>query len=646
MRNPALLPGLVLGAAAALAACSQTSSRQEPVPGESGGPVTATTPELAAADATRRALIERDDSVSPREAEAASQPGDKLKAEPPKAEPRSAPSSTDEVVSDGRASAAAPVSVAPYEKSAKETKRLAEFGVAKPAVTGAIAQGAVANRVLIAPAPPPAPGLVPKDENRENYAVIDPNPIQRSIEHPVSTFSVDVDTSSYANVRRYLTQGQLPPQDAVRVEELINNFDYAYKVPQERGQPFSVTTEIAPTPWNAKTHLLHVGIQGWKPETKPVGTNLVFLVDVSGSMEDPDKLPLVKSALKMLLGELTSKDRISLVVYAGASGVVLEPTPGNERAKISAALDRLSAGGSTNGGEGIQLAYAMARKGWIEGGVNRVLLATDGDFNVGVTRFESLLDIVKNERKSGIALTTLGFGQGNYNDHLMEQLADVGDGNNAYIDSVQEAHKVLVRQRDATLTTIARDVKIQIEFNPAQVAEYRLIGYENRMLAREDFNNDAVDAGDIGAGHTVTALYEIALTGSGGESVQPLRYAPSHKIENRGGELAHLRLRYKRPDDGTNATSRLIERPLLKSEIKTDVAQASDALRLSASVAAFGQLLSGGVHMKGFDYTSIERLARNVGDDPYGDRAGFRQLVKLAGTLSGQAKGEGAQIGG
>jgi len=645
MRNPALLPGLVLGAAAALAACSQTSSRQEPVPGETTGPVTATTPELAAADATRRALIERDDSASLPASEAASQPKGKVAAEPPKAEAQVGQVSAD-AISDGRATAAAPVSVMPYEKSAKETKRVREFGVAKPAPTGAIAQGGVANSVLIAPAPPPAPGLMPKDENRENYAVIDPNPIQRSIEHPVSTFSVDVDTSSYANVRRYLTQGQLPPQDAVRVEELINNFDYAYKVPQERGQPFSVTTEIAPTPWNTKTHLLHVGIQGWKPETKPVGTNLVFLVDVSGSMEDADKLPLVKSALKMLLGELTAKDRISLVVYAGASGVVLEPTPGNERATISAALDRLSAGGSTNGGEGIQLAYAMARKGWIEGGVNRVLLATDGDFNVGVTRFESLLDIVKNERKSGIALTTLGFGQGNYNDHLMEQLADVGDGNNAYIDSVEEAHKVLVRQRDATLTTIARDVKIQIEFNPAQVSEYRLIGYENRMLAREDFNNDAVDAGDIGAGHTVTALYEIALTGSGGESVQPLRYAPSDKIENRGGELAHLRLRYKRPEDGANATSRLIERPLLTSDVKTDVAQASDALRLSASVAAFGQLLSGGVHMKGFDYTSVERLARNVGDDAYGDRAGFRKLVKLAGTLSGQAKGEGAQIGG
>lgn len=639
MRNPSLLPGLVLGAATALAACSQTSSRQEPVPGDADGPVAATTPELAAADATRRALIERDDSVSTAESASRSQPKGKLAAEPTKGEAQSAQPVL-EVLRDGRA--AASVAVVPYEKSAKETKRMAEAGAAKPGLTGA-----VANRVLIAPAPPPAPALMPKDENRENYAAVDANPIQQSIEHPVSTFSVDVDTASYANVRRFLTQGQLPPQDAVRVEELINNFDYAYKVPQERGQPFSVTTEIAPTPWNAKTHLLHVGIQGWKPETKAVGTNLVFLVDVSGSMEDPDKLPLVKSALKMLLGELTSKDRISLVVYAGASGVVLEPTPGNERAKISAALDRLSAGGSTNGGEGIQLAYAMAKKGWIEGGVNRVLLATDGDFNVGVTRFESLLDIVRNERKSGIALTTLGFGQGNYNDHLMEQLADVGDGNNAYIDSVQEAHKVLVRQRDATLTTIARDVKIQIEFNPAQVAEYRLIGYENRMLAREDFNNDAVDAGDIGAGHTVTALYEVAFKGSGGESVDALRYAPSAAIaQNVGSELAHLRLRYKRPGEGVDAKSRLIEKPLLRGDVKADFAQASDALRLSSAVAAFGQLLSGGVHMKGFDYTAVERLARNVGDDPYGDRAGFRQLVKLAGTLSGQAKGEGAQIGG
>jgi Ca-activated chloride channel family protein len=291
----------------------------------------------------------------------------------------------------------------------------------------------------------------------------------------------------------------------------------------------------------------------------------------------------------------------------------------------------------------------MAKQGYIEGGVNRVLLATDGDFNDGVTRFESLLDIVKGQRKSGIALTTLGFGEGNYNDHLMEQLADVGDGNHAYIDSVQEAHKVLVRQREATLTTIARDVKIQIEFNPAQLAEYRLIGYENRMLAREDFNNDAVDAGDIGAGHTVTALYEIAFKGSGGEAVQPLRYAPSSMIaQNVGSELAHLRLRYKRPSDGADARSRLIEKPLMKSEVKSDFAQASDALRLSSAVAAFGQLLSGGVHLQGFDYTAVERLARNVGDDEYGDRAGFRQLVRIAGTLSAQARGVdgGAKIGG
>lgn len=488
--------------------------------------------------------------------------------------------------------------------------------------------------------------IAPTHENRENYAALDANPIRRVSESPVSTFSIDVDTGSYANVRRYLMQGQLPPQDAVRVEELINNFDYAYAAPRERGQPFSVLTEIAPTPWNAKTHLLHVGIQGWKPETKPVGTNLVFLVDVSGSMQDSDKLPLVKAALKMLTNELGPKDRISLVVYAGASGVVLEPTPGNERAKISAALDRLEAGGSTNGGAGIQLAYAMAKQGWIDGGVNRVLLATDGDFNVGTTRFESLLDLVKEQRKSGIALTTLGFGEGNYNDHLMEQLADVCDGNHAYIDSVQEAHKVLVRQREATLTTIARDVKIQIEFNPAQVSEYRLIGYENRTLAREDFNNDAVDAGDIGAGHSVTALYEVALVGSGGESVDPLRYGSEATQAKAGGELAHLRLRYKRPQDGAEAQSRLIERALLAQDIERDFGTASEALRLSAAVAGFGQLLSGGVHLKGFDYTEVERLAGSVGDDAHGDRAGFRQLVKLAGTLSGQARGEGAQIGG
>ncbi|MCC2656211.1 MAG: hypothetical protein K0Q76_1319 [Panacagrimonas sp.] len=621
-RSPLFLSGLVLGAAAALAACSQTAP---------GPQKTASTDEAGPRPVTPSARDTTPLTPPPPPAEPLTDRDDRAAAAP-KAEALDALQSQ------------APGAYAMYSLLEKEKVPIE----AKRAVPRMVAPGpSVATQAAEVMALQP----VIREENTEKYADLTPNPIRLVTEAPVSTFSVDVDTGSYANVRRYLAQGQLPPQDAVRVEEMINNFDYAYDVPRDRSQPFSVITEIAPTPWNARTHLLHVGIQGWKPEEKSNGTNLVFLVDVSGSMQDADKLPLVKSALKMLLGELSAKDRISLVVYAGASGVVLEPTAGDQQAKIAAALDRLEAGGSTNGGEGIQLAYAMAKQGYIEGGVNRVLLATDGDFNVGVTRFESLLDIVKQQRKSGIALTTLGFGEGNYNDHLMEQLADVGDGNHAYIDSVQEAHKVLVRQREATLTTIARDVKIQIEFNPAQVAEYRLIGYENRMLAREDFNNDAVDAGDIGAGHTVTALYEIAFKGSGGEAVQPLRYAPSEKIaQHVGSELAHLRLRYKRPGDGADARSHLIEKPLSRSDVKTDFAKASDALRLSAAVAAFGQLLSGGVHLQGFDYTAVERLARDVGDDGYGDRAGFRQLVKLANALSAQARRVdgtgGAQIGG
>lgn len=494
----------------------------------------------------------------------------------------------------------------------------------------------------IAPMPPPSS---PQDLGRENYASLDANPVQRAAEHPVSTFSVDVDTASYANVRRFLMNGQLPPRDAVRIEELINYFDYGYAPPRDRSVPFSVLTEMAPTPWNDRTHLLHVGIQGWVPQTRPVGSNLVFLVDVSGSMQDPDKLPLVKTALKMLVKDLGPRDRISLVVYAGASGVVLEPTPGSDRGKIVAALDRLEAGGSTNGAAGIELAYAMAQQGWIEHGVNRVLLATDGDFNVGVTRFESLLDLVRAKRRTGIALTTLGFGEGNYNDHLMEQLADAGDGNHAYIDSAQEAHKVLVRQREGTLTTIARDVKIQVEFNPSVVTEYRLIGYENRMLKREDFSNDAVDAGDIGAGHTVTALYEVALVGSGGERIEPLRYGDRTATPLGGAaELAHLRLRYKRPEDGTAAASHLVERPLAVAEIRKTLADTTPAFRFAAAVAGFGQLLSGSVHAQGkgqtFDYTAVEQLAQGAGEDRHGDRGEFRKLVQLADSYSPDMGGE------
>lgn len=487
------------------------------------------------------------------------------------------------------------------------------------------------------PRPEPAPTIAA--EQRERYAAIQSNPVQRVAENPVSTFGVDVDTGAYANLRRFLSQGQLPPRDAVRVEELVNYFDYHYAVPRDRSRPFSVTTEIAPTPWNARTHLLHIGVQGWKPEGERPASNLTFLIDVSGSMNSPDKLPLVKSSLKLLSRQLRPQDRLSLVIYAGASGVILEPTAGDQQARIDAALDLLEAGGSTNGGAGIDLAYAMARQGYIKGGINRVLLATDGDFNVGVTNFDQLLDRVKMQRQSGIALTTLGFGTGNYNEALMEQLADIGDGNYAYIDSLKEAQKVLVRQMEATLTTIARDVKIQIEFNPAQVAEYRLIGYENRALRREDFANDHVDAGDIGAGHTVTALYEIALVGEGGERIGPLRYGSAAAPAAASGELAHLRLRYKRPGDGADANSLLIERAIAaRDAVNKSIAGSSDAFRMAAAVAGFGQLLRGGQYLDAFDYTAVLNLARQSrGRDDDGDAGEFIQLVQLARSLDAAA---------
>ena len=473
----------------------------------------------------------------------------------------------------------------------------------------------------------------PAEPERENYGEIKGNPVQRVAEQPVSTFSIDVDTGSYSNVRRFLQQGRLPPKDAVRVEELVNYFDYAYPTPRNRRQPFGLHTELAPTPWNAKTHLLRIGLQGWRPSGPRKASNLVFLMDVSGSMQDADKLPLVKSSLKLLTRELSAQDRISLVVYAGSSGVVLEPTPGNQSAKIDAALERLQAGGSTNGGEGIQAAYAMARQAFIPGGNNRVLLATDGDFNVGTTSFETLKEMVEAQRKTGVALTTLGFGEGNYNEHLMEQLADVGNGNYAYIDSLSEAQKVLVQNRDATLETLARDVKVQIEFNPALVSEYRLIGYENRMLEREDFSNDKVDAGEIGAGHRVTALYEVALVGRGGERVEPLRYGKTGVAVPTSGELAFLRLRYKTGDEMT-APSQLIEQPV-RVEQSVELAKASQSFRLAASVAAFGQLLRGGQYTEQFRYTDVEALARAArGDDPQGYAGEFLQLVQLAGRLS------------
>jgi Ca-activated chloride channel family protein len=363
------------------------------------------------------------------------------------------------------------------------------------------------------PAPPPPPVAYAPHPSSPPPAVTDryerpgDNPVQRTAEQPVSTFSIDVDTGSYSNVRGFLRRGMRPPADAVRAEEFINYFAYGHPAPGSRETPFRVTTEVAPAPWDARRHLLMVGIKGYDvPKDVLPPANLVFLVDTSGSMDSDDKLPLLKRALSGLAGQLRPQDRVSIVAYAGTAGLVLPPTPGDRKDEILAALDRLQAHGSTNGGDGIRLAYAMARRAFVEGGVNRVILATDGDFNVGTVDGGSLETMVADQRRSGIALTTLGFGTGNYNDHLAERLADAGDGNHAYVDTLQEARKVLVEEMSSTLLTIARDVKIQIEFNPATVAEYRLVGYENRMLAREDFANDRVDAGDIGAGHEVTAL--------------------------------------------------------------------------------------------------------------------------------------------
>ncbi len=473
--------------------------------------------------------------------------------------------------------------------------------------------------------------------DRERYAHIDDNPVKRVTEHPVSTFSIDVDTGSYANVRRFLSQGRLPLRDAVRVEEMINYFRYDYPAPRERTRPFNVVTEIAPTPWNADTYLLHIGIKGYELANEALPpANLVFLVDISGSMRSPDKLPLLKSALKLLSERLRSVDRVSIVVYAGGTGVVLEPTPGDQTARIHAALEALSAGGRTNGAAGIRLAYAMAEQGFVDRGINRVLLATDGDFNVGTVDFEALKDLVEQKRKSGIALTTLGFGTGNYNDHLMEQLADAGNGNHAYIDGLSEANKVLVSQMAGTLATIAKDVKIQIEFNPKVVAEYRLIGYENRALRREDFSNDAVDAGEIGAGHTVTALYEIALVGSGGQRLEPLRYGETSPVpsSSEDAELAFLRLRYKAPG-GDRST--LVEQPLLSADIQDDLRSASTNFRFAAAVAGLGQLLKGGQYLGAWGYEEAAALAGGArGEDRHGHRGELVNLVHLARSLASQ----------
>ena len=470
--------------------------------------------------------------------------------------------------------------------------------------------------------------------NTEHYAEHVDNPTQRVAETPVSTFSIDVDTGSYSNVRRMLTAGQRPSADAVRAEEMINYFDYGYPTPTTRATPFAVNTEIAPAPWNSKHQLLQIGIQGYTvPKAQIPAANLVFLIDTSGSMDEPDKLPLLRESFKQMVAQLRPQDRISIVVYAGSAGLVLPPTSGAEKPTILAALDQLSAGGSTNGGEGLQLAYAMAKQAMIRNGVNRVILATDGDFNVGTFDQKALETMIADQRKSGIALTTLGFGTGNYNDSMAEQLADIGNGNHAYIDNLTEGRKVLVDEMSSTLLTIAQDVKIQVEFNPAVVAEYRLIGYENRALRREDFNNDKVDAGEIGAGHDVTALYELTLVGSGGESVDPLRYGRRVAMtEAKANEIGLLRLRYKQPGA---EQSRLIETPLSRTQIH---GQASERMRFAASVAAYADLLRGGKNIGRFGWNDVRRLAASAqNNDHLGTRAEFLQLLDRARVVTGDS---------
>jgi len=484
------------------------------------------------------------------------------------------------------------------------------------------------------------PVLVP-EQDRDNFATFESNPTKQVSKEPVSTFSIDVDTSSYAFARKLIQQGRLPRRAAVRSEEMINYFSYNYPRPTDASVPFKPTVGIYPTPWNPETKLLHIGLKGYDIErTEKPRSNLVFLLDVSGSMNAPDKLPLLKIAFRLLVDTLDQNDTVSIVTYAGRAGTVLEPTKASNKAKILGALDQLRSGGSTAGAQGIRQAYALAEQNLDEDGVNRVILATDGDFNVGIVDQGQLKDYIAAKRKTGVFLSILGFGSGNYNDALMQTLAQNGNGNAAYIDSLREAQKVLVEEAGSTLFPIAKDVKIQIEFNPTLVSEYRLIGYETRALRNEDFNNDKVDAGDIGSGHTVTALYEITPVGAKRQSVDPLRYQSAEAREvsqpaagaTNADEYAFLKLRYKLPKEDT---SKLIRLPVTKDVEVDAIAQASTEIRFAASVAAFAEKLRGATTLGDFGYDEIIALASGArGEDRFGYRNEFVSLVRLAKALA------------
>ncbi len=467
------------------------------------------------------------------------------------------------------------------------------------------------------------------DYNTESYNKINDNGFKETKKDPLSTMSIDVDRASYSNVRRFITQGSLPPADAVRVEEMINYFSYNY--PQPKGNtPFSITTEYTECAWNKKHNLIHIGIQGKELQTTSLpANNLVFLIDVSGSMESADKLPLLKSGMRLLVDQLRPQDRVSIVVYAGAAGLVLPSTPGNEKEKIMDAIEQLQAGGSTAGGEGIILAYKIAKENLLKTGNNRVILATDGDFNVGASSDGEMVSLIEKKRNDGIFLTVLGFGTGNIKDSKMEQLADKGNGNYAYIDNILEAKKVLVKEMGGTLLTIAKDVKIQIEFNPAKVKAYRLVGYENRLLNNEDFNDDKKDAGELGAGHTVTAIYEIIPAGSDElvASVDPLKYQQTTSTTlSSGNEVMTVKFRYKEPKEDV---SKLITEVV--TDKKTAFAAASENCMFSSAVAQFGMVLRDSQYKGDADYKSVIALAKQAkGKDEEGYRAEFIRLVEMA----------------
>ena len=469
----------------------------------------------------------------------------------------------------------------------------------------------------------------PRVTNTERYQKQPDQPVKAVAQEPVSTFSIDVDTGSYANVRRFLNDGGLPPEDAVRIEEIVNYFPYNYPLPTGT-HPFAIHTQTVDSPWQPEAKLIKIGIQAQdlvKKELPPA--NLVFLVDVSGSMDEPDKLPLVKKTLRILTEQLRPQDKVTLITYADGEALVLPPTSGDNKDEILRAINKLQAGGATAGESALKMAYEQAQKAYVKNGINRILLSTDGDFNVGVSSTDALKSMVAEKRKSGISLTTLGFGTGNYNEDMMEQIADAGDGNYSYIDNEKEAKKVLQHQLTSTLATVAQDVKIQVEFNPATVKEYRLVGYTNRTLRNEDFNNDKVDAGDIGSGHSVTAIYEIIPQGKQGW-LNESRYQKAPAASGGKNEYAFVKVRYKLPGQ---STSKLIEQAV--PAVSIPLTQADANTRLALAAASYAQALRGGEYNGKLDWDAIERMAKQAkGKDPFGLQEEFVELVKIAKSLS------------